>query len=615
MGYVLLWIESLAVSLLLVAALAACLAQFGPGQSRWFARGFALLMVCVGALAVVRLVASMGIGMSAAFSWLWIALVVAFAFGGAWAVLRGPWLGAAAILIALAPLAIYVVLALLAAMLHFRHMASGALFPAMVMLTVAYGVGAVGVLVYGLRRQSEPSLVRAGTWPRGRLAVALLVAVALHLMTFWNLDLAARQQLATLRAEAGALALSVGPPRVPDRDNAAIVYQQAFEAMGCNKDPANGCQEFFASGWQWEKQWQDAWKEKWTTWQDSEKIGFDLHAPELRRFLKRQGGALSLLRQAAAKPGCTFERDYGHPSIYMPLPELNSLRTAARLLALDAVCRASDEDYRGAVEDVNAMFRTAEHVSTDPILVSQFVAMAIDGSAIDTLRHVLVSRQVPPEDLATIHLPDGPAYRAVLRRSLRMEGACQLATFQQFGEGQIGLFEITSGPGGYPRANPVFSALYRVFLLGDDIAAQARFAAQMDRAAGLPYAQAKEVVKQSDHELQFYPGGVLTKLLTPALGRVIEAAARAEARRGTARLGLALYAYRACNGRFPDKLDELAPDFIPAVPRDPFDGQTMRFKRTGPRAVVYSIGPDLTDNGGAPYDRKTNTGDSTFTVP
>ena len=35
MGYVLLWIESLAVSLLLVATLVACLAQLGPRRRRW----------------------------------------------------------------------------------------------------------------------------------------------------------------------------------------------------------------------------------------------------------------------------------------------------------------------------------------------------------------------------------------------------------------------------------------------------------------------------------------------------------------------------------------------------------------------------------------------------
>ena len=610
MGYVLLWIESLAVSLLLVAALVACLAHLGPRQSRWFARGFALLMVCVGALAVVGLVASMGVGTSAAFSWLWIPAIVVCTAAITWALLRGPWLRAAAVLIALAPLVIYAALASLAAVLHFKNVASGALFPALVMLTVAYGFGAAAVLVYGLRRQTEPTLVRAGTWPRGRLAVALLVAAALHLMTFWNMDLAARQQLATLRAEAGALALSVAPPRVPDRDNAAIVYQQAFEAMGRKDSP---------HGLQWEKQqWQDAWEGKWTAWHDSGKPDFDLNDAELRRFLKRQGGTLSLLRQAAAKSGCSFDRDYGRPSIDMLIPELDPLRTAARLLALDAICRASDKDYRGAMEDVNAMFRMAEHVSSDPPMVSQLVAMAVDGSAVDTLRHVLASGRVPPEDLAAIHLPDGVSYRTALRRAFRMEEAMCLALFQQLGEGQIRLTEVANMSGGESHLGsnpPMLAPLYRVFLLGDDIAAHTRFAAQFDRAAGLSYDQAKLALQQFDRDLQARPGGVLTALLMPALGAAVEVAVRAEARRGTARLGLALYTYHARNGRFPDKLDELAPDFIPALPRDPFDGQAMKFKRTEQGAVVYSIGPDVTDNGGAPFDREKKTGDITFTVP
>jgi hypothetical protein len=611
MGYVLLWTESLAVSLLFVATLVACLAQLGPRQSRWFARAFALVMVCVGALAVVGLVASYGhgVGMSAAFSWLWITVTVVCTVATTWALLRGPWLGAAAVLIAMAPLVIYAALASLAAGLHFKNVASEALFPALVMLTVAYGVGAAAVLVYGLRRQSEPALVRAGIWPRGRLAVALLVAAALHLMTFWNMDLAARQQLATLRVEAGALALSVAPPRVPDRDNAAIVYQQAFEAMGRN--------EASPSGWQWEKPWQDAWNEKWAAWQDSEKIGFDLHDPELRRFLKRQGGTLSLLRQAAAKPGCSFERDYGRPTIAMLLPELGPLRTAAHLLALDALSRASGRDYRGAVDDINAMMLMAEHVGVDALLVSELVALSIEGLAIDTLERVLASGRLTPEDLAAIRISN-VSYRAMLKRSFRMEEAFRLATFDQVGRGEYGVGNFVAPTEYSTKAfcnSPWFASVYRVFQLADDLAAQARFADILGRAAGLPYRQAKELEDQFDRELQAHPGGILTAVLMPALGCTIESAARAEARRGTAGVGLALYAYRARNGRFPDKLDDLAPDFIPAVPRDPFDGQAMKFKRTEQGAVVYSVGPDMTDNSGAPFDREKKTGDITFTVP
>ncbi|MGO8744897.1 MAG: hypothetical protein ACLQNE_02800 [Thermoguttaceae bacterium] len=661
MGYVLLWIESLAISLLFAATMVACLAQLGPRQSRWFARGFALLSACAGVMIVVGLsaniwmstpflwlwiallfvatlvaclaqlgprqsrwfarglallIACMGamavvgpsenIWMSTSFPWLWITVTVVCAVGAIWALLRGPWRWAAAILVALAPLAIDAASASFAAVLHFQNMASGILFSALVMLTVAYGLGAVGLLVHGLRRQPEAALVRAGTWPRGRLAVALLVAVALHLMTFWNMDLAARQQLAALRIEAGALALSVAPPRLPDRDNAAIVYQQAFEAMGGNEASPSG-------GWEWEKPWQDAWHARWAKWQDAEKIGFDLHDPELRRFLKRQSSALALVRQAAAKPGCTFDRDYGRPSLSMLLPELGPLRAAARLLALDAICRADDKDYRGAIEDVNAMFRIAEHVNTEPILVSLLVAMAIEDLAIDTLRHLLASGRVPPENLATIHVPDGMSYRTRLRRVIRMQEAFGLATTGQIGDGQVGLAEIggMTGKSGTHAIHRIPTPLYRVFLLGDEIAAQAQFAARMESAAGWSYDRARGAAQ----ELQAYPGGVVMASLNASLGPTIEVAERAEARLGTARLGLALCAYRARHGQFPGTLDDLAPDFIPAVPRDPFDGQAMKFKRTGHGAVVYSIGPDITDDGGASFDREKKTGDITFTIP
>ena len=59
----------------------------------------------------------------------------------------------------------------------------------------------------------------------------------------------------------------------------------------------------------------------------------------------------------------------------------------------------------------------------------------------------------------------------------------------------------------------------------------------------------------------------------------------------------------------------MAPDFIPAVPQDPFTGQALKCKFSGQRAVVYSVGPDGIDNGGAPFDQKTENGDITFELP
>jgi hypothetical protein len=409
-----------------------------------------------------------------------IALVGLCAAGAAWCVCRRPPIGVTAVLVALVPLAIYASLTTLVGMIHSWYLVVESLFPPFLLLTAAYVVAAAVLLVYGLRRPVDAAAVRAAAWPRGRLAVALLIVAALHLMTFWNLDLAARQRLAALRTEAGVLALSVAPPRVPDRDNAALVYQQAFEAMGLS--------DAFPSGLTWEKPWLDGWNGPWTAWLNKGKIEFDLHDPQVRRFIKRQAPTRALLLQAAARPDCNFDRDYGRPSISMLVPELGPLRSAAYLLALDAVCRAADKDYAGAIEDVNAMFRMAAHVGNDPILISMLVSITIEGTAIDTLRHVLASGHIPADILAKIEIPNDVSHRALCRRALRMEEAFGLATVGDFGEG-----EPQQGQALYylqPRARPVLVALYRMFLLGDDLEALARFQAQLQSAYGLPYARA-----------------------------------------------------------------------------------------------------------------------------
>ena len=50
---------------------------------------------------------------------------------------------------------------------------------------------------------------------------------------------------------------------------------------------------------------------------------------------------------------------------------------------------------------------------------------------------------------------------------------------------------------------------------------------------------------------------------------------------------------------WPGRLDDLVKDgLLKEVPKDPYDGKTLRFKRTPTGLIVYSVGPDLIDNGG-----------------
>ncbi len=61
------------------------------------------------------------------------------------------------------------------------------------------------------------------------------------------------------------------------------------------------------------------------------------------------------------------------------------------------------------------------------------------------------------------------------------------------------------------------------------------------------------------------------------------------------RLRLAFEDFHAAKGRYPAKLAELVPDFIDAVPCDPYDGEPIRYNAE--RRYCWTPGPDGTFNG------------------
>src|SRR5947209_10137882 len=72
---------------------------------------------------------------------------------------------------------------------------------------------------------------------------------------------------------------------------------------------------------------------------------------------------------------------------------------------------------------------------------------------------------------------------------------------------------------------------------------------------------------------------------------------------GRARLACAIAAiaaerYRLRHAKWPESLSQLVPDFVERLAVDPFNGEPLRYKRLADGVVVYTVGPDLTDQGG-----------------
>ena len=76
------------------------------------------------------------------------------------------------------------------------------------------------------------------------------------------------------------------------------------------------------------------------------------------------------------------------------------------------------------------------------------------------------------------------------------------------------------------------------------------------------------------------------------------------------RLAFALAAYRADHGSYPEKLAELVPKYLKAVPKDIFgDNADLQYVRQGDGYLLRSFGPNGKDNGGKGLDDRANNPD------
>ncbi len=85
----------------------------------------------------------------------------------------------------------------------------------------------------------------------------------------------------------------------------------------------------------------------------------------------------------------------------------------------------------------------------------------------------------------------------------------------------------------------------------------------------------------SSTKRSFVMGRMLAaQLIGQGLNPLVDYKIRALHRRSLLRLAVALEGYRSRHGSYPEKLDALVPQWLPAVPRDPVNGTPARYRRT-----------------------------------
>ncbi len=464
-------------------------------------------------------------------------------------------------------------------------------------LTVFFLIGTILVYRFGLRRRD--GIASAETWSRGLLTLALVIAAGVHVLTFWGADRSISQQAELMRMQAAVLVSSVGLPQIADRDNAVFDYKLAYEAFGSDEDLP------------------DEWDEKWTNSSDANAV--DPKDAQLRAFLRGKAEVFRLVRRGATKRGCWLDPNSDPTDPYSMVPNLRPARSLAKLLALSARYRAAG-DANGAVDDLNAMVPIGESLGLSPGIIPLCVGISIDDLAFQTMQTLADGGKLAVADLARFRVDGSLSWHRSFQQAMVMEEAMRLGILAGLADGSISLTEFGSanGLGSVHRkgrgwnVSRLVDFAYRIFLLPQDVDDNAHFSAKLRDQAAMQYPQGTGDWLKLEAEELASSQGLIVHVLIPQYARIFSFVARADAKRAVVVAAVAACRYRTARGQWPEKLDDLVPDYLVVAPIDPFDGKPLRFKSGGDKIVIYSVGPDSVDDGGAAYDRKTETGDIIF---
>jgi hypothetical protein len=318
----------------------------------------------------------------------------------------------------------------------------------------------------------------------------------------------------------------------------------------------------------------------------------------LRVVLAKATLALEKARRLAEMPRGRYPIAWTPDGIGTLIPHINEVHEIARLLSLEAVARADAGAIDDALDACHAVLNVGRSLGDEPIIISQLTRAACRRVAVNALERALGqgkageaalgNAQGALEDEATkpLQLVAARGERAALDLCLRVIEA------GEFNRASYGL-----------RAQSGWVALddrRDRFRARACHAAYLRYLNECVEIAKLPPEQQAERLKRMD---AMRPENVPTiiEALAPGAdyGKLVVTFHLDLARLRCAVAGVAAERYRLESGRWPDRLEDLVPRYLSAVPSDPSDAQPLRYRRTEDGVIVSTLVPALRKGPGA----------------
>ncbi|MFA6291488.1 MAG: hypothetical protein WC637_06880 [Victivallales bacterium] len=291
-----------------------------------------------------------------------------------------------------------------------------------------------------------------------------------------------------------------------------------------------------------------------------------------------------LCQKAASKPGVNFDLNYEDGPALL-LPHLGCVRSISRLMRLKAEMELHEGRREKGWETILTGFKLNSQLKTEPLLISQLVYFAGYNSYFDFIAYNLPRYGISDEQAGKLILeltPDRIAYAQSMRNAINAERICLGGwVYERLLSGSLNTSEIigmTNSPNtGYFMP---FMYIFKPFAKKDYLEylkIMERYNAEFNQ----PYYKiAFSMEKAGDEMIKSLPKYCfLSRLLCPALGRMRLKTAEMSTRSQEMRLMLALEEYKNLKKEYPDKIEQLSTQFMPAMPVSELTGRPFEYSR------------------------------------
>jgi len=319
----------------------------------------------------------------------------------------------------------------------------------------------------------------------------------------------------------------------------------------------------------------------------------------VEKFLSDNQKAFSLLHEAATIDHCRYPIDFTNPP-ELGDPPLKNMVNCGGLLRLDVNIQCENQDSEKAFESIRAQMALAQSIDA-PLLIHWLERMSLRIGVYRSIERVL--NRLPLSDQQLLILStwiDAPDINQDFKRALIEEQCLGLDAYQ------APIREVAHRTKlGMPTLFPwkLIGRCYGEALGYIDLMQQAIDAADLsdpERVAALKAIDG--AVEAGEH------GGKLTGKFWPIYPYIYYVDVRHLSLMRATQAALAVERYRLAEGRLPKSLDDLVPAYIEAVLLDPCNGRPLKYRILQPGFVVYGVGDDLGDNGGAEYGSRGRDG-------